>query len=92
MTKRLSLKNISTPTNFHCVKAFPVVGGRLEKTRTRVSEMDTVGALLTREQARKLGLALIIASEGEQREWDNIELKISRLKPRRNTISVTSKG
>ncbi len=82
---RKSLKEIQIDTNLRCQKIYPV-----EYSRRTLDSLQTIGIVLTKQQAIVLSRALLVASQ----DWDVIEVTGYRLKKRvtdsTHQLTVTS--
>ena len=68
---RKSPKDIRLKTNIRCLRIYPV-----EKSSKNISELNTIGIKLNREQAIHLARVLLAVSQ----DWDDIEITGYRFK------------
>jgi hypothetical protein len=71
--KRQSASAVSVDTNVRCVRIYPT-----EDTKRTVSELQTVGIRLTREQAIHLARVLLVVTQ----EWDEVDITAYRFEKR----------
>jgi hypothetical protein len=62
------------PTYLACKKVYPIPGGKMEKKKAKVQDLDTVSLILNKAQALELAFALLAA----MRQYEKIEVKASR--------------
>jgi hypothetical protein len=82
MPKRVAPRSVRLDSNIRALRVYPV-----EETNRRLSELQTVGIKLSREQAIHLARVLLLVTQ----EWDEIEVTAYRLECRRTdgTYHVT---
>ena len=83
--KRQSARAVSVDTNVRCVRIYPT-----EHTKRNVSDLQTVGIRLTKEQAIHLARVLLVVTQ----EWDEVDITAFRLEKRREDgsyrLTITS--
>ena len=76
---------ITIKSNLRCSRVYPVEG-----TNKSISDLNTVGLKLSKEQAIDLSRTLLAASQ----DWDDLEVTAYRLKKRKSDgtypVTVTS--
>ena len=83
--KRQTASAVSVDTNVRCLRVFPT-----EDTKHAVSDLQTVGIRLTREQAIHLARVLLVVTQ----EWDEVDITAFRFEKRREDgsyrLTITS--
>ena len=83
--KRQSAGSVSIDTNVRCLRIYPT-----EDTRRTVSELQTVGIRLAKEQAIHLARVLLAVSQ----EWDEVDITAYRFEKRQDDgtyrLTITS--
>ena len=82
--QRRSVGNIEISPNIRCQRVYPV-----PDSKKQVSELETIGLILTGPQAIHLATVLLVAAQ----DWSKIEVTAYRLKQRKDgthQITVTS--
>ena len=83
--KRQSASVISVDTNVRCLRVYPT-----EDTKRTVSDLQTVGIRLTKEQAVHLARILLVVTQ----EWEEVDITAYRFEKRQEDgtfrLSVTS--
>ena len=71
--KRQSAGAVSVDTNVRCLRVYPT-----EDTKRSVSDLQTIGIRLTKEQAIHLARLLLVVTQ----EWDEIDITAYRFAKR----------
>ena len=71
--KRQSASAVSVDTNVRCLRVYPT-----EDTKRTVSDLQTVGIRLTKEQAIHLARVLLVVAQ----EWDEVDITAYRCQKR----------
>jgi hypothetical protein len=83
--RRRSVGAVSVDINVRCLRIYPT-----EATRRTVDKLQTVGILLSRDQAIHLARVLLVASQ----EWDEVDITAWRFQKRRDDgtypLTITS--
>jgi hypothetical protein len=83
--KRQSASAVNVDTNVRCLRIYPT-----EDTKRTVSDLQTVGIRLTKEQAIHLARVLLVATQ----EWDEVDITAYRFEKRQDDatyrLTVTS--
>ncbi len=83
--KRQSASAIKVDTNVRCLRIYPT-----EDTKRTVSDLQTVGVRLTKEQAIHLARVLLVVTQ----EWDAVDITAYRFEKRRTDetfrLTITS--
>ena len=83
--KRVSASSVSIDPNVRCLRIYPV-----EETKKSVSELQTVGVKLSKDQAIHLARVLLAVTQN----WEEVELTAYRFERRKTDetyhITVTS--
>ena len=86
LLKRQSAASVSIKTNVRCARIYPT-----ESTKRTVSDLQTVGVRLTKEQAIHLARVLLAVTQ----EWEEIDLTAYRFEKRQRDgtyrLTVTSR-
>jgi hypothetical protein len=77
-SKRRSASSVRIDTNVRCLRVYPT-----EDTSRTVSELQTVGVRLAKEQAIHLARVLLAVAQ----EWDEIDITGYRFEKRRDDAS-----
>lgn len=84
-SKRQSASAVNVDTNVRCLRVYPTEG-----TQRTVSELQTVGIRLTKEQAIHLARVLLIVTQ----EWDEVDITAYRFEKRQGDgtyrLTITS--
>jgi hypothetical protein len=84
--KRQTASAISIETNVRCSRIYPT-----EDTKRTVTDLQTVGIKLTKEQAIHLARVLLAVTQ----EWDEVDITAYRFRKRQEdgtySITITSK-
>jgi hypothetical protein len=80
--KRRSASAVSVDTNVRCLRIYPT-----EDTKRTVSDLQTVGIKLSKEQALHLARVLLVVTQ----EWDEVDITGYRFRKRKEdgTYSLT---
>ena len=80
--KRQSASAVSVDTNVRCLRIYPT-----EDTKRTVSDLQTIGIRLTKEQAIHLARVLMVVTQ----EWDEVDITAYRFEKRQedNTYRLT---
>ncbi len=83
--KRQSAGSVSIDTNVRCLRIYPT-----EDTKRTVSELQTVGIRLAKEQAIHLARVLLVVTQ----EWDEVDITAYRFEKRQDDgtyrLTITS--
>jgi hypothetical protein len=83
--KRQSASSVSTDTNVRCLRVYPT-----EETKRSVSELQTIGIRLNKEQAIHLARVLLVVTQ----EWDKVDITAYRFEKRQEDgtfrLTITS--
>jgi hypothetical protein len=71
--KRQSASAVRVDTNVRCLRIYPTEG-----TKRTVSDLQTIGVRLTKEQAIHLARVLLVVT----REWDEVDITAYRFRKR----------
>jgi hypothetical protein len=85
--KRQSAGTVSVDTNVRCLRVYPI-----EDTKRKVSDLQTVGIRLTKEQAIHLARVLLVVTQ----DWDELDITAYRFERRQDDgtyrLTITSKA
>ena len=83
--KRQSADAVSVDTNVRCLRVYPT-----EDTKRTVSELQTVGIKLSKDQAVHLARVLLVVTQ----EWDEVDITAYRFEKRQEDgtyrLTITS--
>ena len=83
--KRQSAGAVSIDTNVRCLRVYPI-----EETKRAVSDLQTVGIKLTKEQAIHLARVLLMVTQ----EWNEVDITAYRFEKRQEDgtyrLTITS--
>ena len=83
---RQSAGAVNVDTNVRCLRVYPTEG-----TKRTVSDLQTVGIRLTKEQAIQLARVLLIVTQ----EWDEVDITAFRFEKRQEDgtyrLTITSR-
>jgi hypothetical protein len=83
--KRQAASALSVDTNVRCLRVYPT-----EDTKRTVSDLQTIGIRLTKEQAIHLARLLLVVTQ----EWDEIDVTAYRFEKRQEDgtyrLTITS--
>ena len=83
--KRQSAGAVSVDTNVRCLRVYPT-----EDTKRTVSDLQTVGIKLTKDQAIHLARVLLVVTQ----EWDEVDITAYRFEKRQDDgtyrLTITS--
>ena len=83
--KRQSARSVSIETNVRCLRVYPT-----EDTKRTVSDLQTVGIRLAKEQAIHLARVLLAVTQ----EWDEVDITAYRFEKRQEDgtyrLTITS--
>jgi len=83
--KRQSAGAVSIDTNVRCLRVYPT-----EDTKRAVSDLQTVGIKLTKDQAIHLARVLLVVTQ----EWDEVDITAYRFEKRQEDgtyrLTITS--
>ena len=83
--KRQSASAVTVDTNVRCLRVYPT-----EDTKRTVSDLQTVGIRLTKEQAIHLARVLLVVTQ----EWDEVDITAYRFEKRQEDdtfrLTITS--
>jgi hypothetical protein len=71
--KRQSASSVNVDTNVRCLRVYPT-----KETKRSVSELQTVGIRLNKEQAIHLARVLLVVTQ----EWDEVDITAYRFEKR----------
>jgi hypothetical protein len=83
--KRQSASAVTVDTNVRCLRVYPT-----EDTKRTVTDLQTVGIRLTKEQAIHLARVLLVVTQ----EWDEVDITAYRFEKRQEDgayrLTITS--
>jgi hypothetical protein len=83
--KRQSASAVSVDTNIRCLRVYPT-----QDTKRAVSDLQTIGIRLTKEQAIHLARVLLVVTQ----EWDEVDITAYRFERRQEDgtyrLTITS--
>ena len=83
--KRQSAGSVSIDTNVRCLRIYPT-----ENTKRTISDLETVGIRLTKEQAIHLSRVLLMVTQA----WDEVDITAYRCEKRKEDgtyrLTITS--